>query len=57
MSPRKSLSNVIDNLLISYALTSEKELEDVDNSIIDEYKKLNEKCDNIISKIKSRKEK
>lgn len=31
-------------------------IEDIDNKIIDEYKKLNEKCDIIISKIKTRKE-
>lgn len=31
-------------------------IEEIDNKIIDEYKKLNEKCDTIISKIKIRKQ-
>jgi hypothetical protein len=52
MHARKRLANVIEQIV-----TSEKEkLEEVvETSTIDEYKKLNEKCDLVIDKIKTRK--
>ena len=51
MHSRKQLANVIDQIL-----TSEKEqLEEVDASTVDDYKKLNDKCDVVIGKIKKRK--
>ena len=53
MHSRKQLATVID-----YILTSEKEqLEEVEASTVDDYKKLNDKCDEIIGKIKTRKSK
>jgi hypothetical protein len=51
MHSRKQLANVIDQIL-----TSEKEqLEEVEASTVDDYKKLNDKCDAVIVKIKKRK--
>jgi hypothetical protein len=51
MHSRKRLSNVIDQIL-----TSEKEqLEEVEVTIIDDYKKLNDKCDTTITNINTRK--
>lgn len=51
MHARKRLANVIEQIV-----TSEKEtLQEVETSTIDEYKKLNEKCDVVIDKIKTRK--
>jgi hypothetical protein len=51
MHARKRLANVIEQIL-----TSEKEhLEDVEAVTVDDYKKLNAKCDAVIGKIKSRK--
>jgi hypothetical protein len=51
MHSRKRLANVIDQIL-----TSEKEqLEEVEASTVDDYKKLNDKCDEVICKIKKRK--
>jgi hypothetical protein len=51
MHSRKRLANVIDQIL-----TSEKEqLEEVEASTVDDYKKLNDKCDAVIGKIKKRK--
>lgn len=53
MHSRKRLANVIDQIL-----TSEKEqLEEVEATIVDDYKKLNDKCDNTITNIKTRKSK
>lgn len=51
MSPQKQLSNFIDTLLLSYVLDEDH---NVKSTIIEEYRKLNEKCDNIISKMKER---
>jgi hypothetical protein len=45
-------NNFIDTLLLAYVLSDNN---DVQESLIEDYKKLNEKCDNIISKIKLRK--
>lgn len=51
MHSRKRLASVIDQIL-----TTEKEqVSEVEASTIDEYKKLNEKCDTVITKIKTRK--
>ena len=53
MHSRKRLANVIDQIL-----TSEKEqLEEVESTIVDDYKKLNDKCDTTITNIKTRKSK
>ncbi len=53
MHSRKRLANVIDQIL-----TSEKEqLEEIETTTVDEYKKLNDKCDAVIVKIKNRKSK
>lgn len=53
MHSRKRLANVIDQIL-----TSEKEeLEELETATVDEYKKLNDKCDAVIVKIKNRKSK
>lgn len=38
-------------------LTDSSKQEEDENKIIDDYKKLNEKCDTVITKIKIRKEK
>jgi hypothetical protein len=49
MHARKQLATVIEQVL-------EQEMEtDVDPSTVEEYKKLNDKCDIVISKIKGRK--
>jgi hypothetical protein len=51
MHARKRLANVIEQIL-----TSEQErLEEVEVTTVDDYKKLNDKCDAVIGKIKSRK--
>ena len=51
MHSRKQLATVIDQII-----TSEQEkVAEVEASTIDEYKKLNEKCDTVITKIKTRK--
>jgi len=51
MHSRKRLANVIDQIL-----TSEQEkLETVEVSTVEDYKKLNDKCDAVIVKIKKRK--
>jgi len=53
MHSRKRLANVIDQIL-----TSEKEqLEEVETTIVEDYKKLNDKCEATISHIKTRKSK
>jgi hypothetical protein len=50
MLPQKHLSNFIDNFILNTC-------EEIQPTIIDEYRKLNEKCDFIILRIKQRKEK
>ena len=57
MSPQRHLSNFIDTLLLAYVLSNNNDMQDVKQTIIDDYKKLNEKCDSVILKIKNRKEK
>ena len=53
MSSRKRLATVIDQIL-----TSEKDqAENVEASIVDDYKKLNEKCDATMDRFNSRKKK
>lgn len=51
MHSRKRLANVIDQILTS----EEEQLEEVEPSTVDDYKKLNDKCDVVIGKIKNRK--
>lgn len=51
MHSRKRLANVIDQILT----TEEKQLEEVEATTVDDYKKLNDKCDVVIGKIKKRK--
>lgn len=51
MHARKQLAQVIDEVL--EADTDE----DVESTVVEEYKKLNDKCDDVISKIKVRKDK
>lgn len=51
MHSRKQLAKVIDQIL-----TTEKEqVEELETTTVDDYKKLNDKCDAVISKIKTRK--
>ena len=52
MHSRKQLANVIDQIL-----TSEQEIEILERNTVDDYKKLNDKCDVVIEKIKARKSK
>ena len=47
---RKQLSSIIASVILK-----EEELEEVKQEIIEDYKKLNDKCDHVISKIKIRK--
>lgn len=49
MHARKQLANVIEQVL------EQDSDPDVDSSTLEEYKKLNDKCDVVISKIKVRK--
>lgn len=49
---RKQLSSIIASVI-----QTDRELEEVKQEIIEDYQKLNEKCDHIISKIKTRKNK
>lgn len=51
MHSRKRLATVIDQILT----TEEKQVNEVETSTVDDYKKLNDKCDAVISKIKDRK--
>jgi len=53
MHSRKLLANVIDQILIS----EQEQLEEVEATIVDEYKKLNDKCEATITNIKTRKSK
>jgi len=50
MQSRKQLARVIEQII------PEKESE-IDGNTIDDYKKLNDKCDTVINKIKKRKNK
>lgn len=50
MHSRKQLAQVIDQIIVDV-----KDNSDVEPSIVDEYKKLDEKCDEVICKIKNRK--
>jgi len=51
MSNRKQLASVIEEIIVSEHL----DVDDVSEQTIEEYKSLNQKCDQIISKIKDRK--
>lgn len=51
MHSRKRLANVIDQILT----TEKEELEKVEESIVEDYKKLNDKCDATIVKFNNRK--
>ena len=51
MHSRKRLANVIDQILTS----EEEQLEEVESSTVDDYKKLNDKCDKVMGKYKNRK--
>ena len=51
MHSRKRLATVIEQVLTS----EQEQVSEVESSTIDEYKKLNEKCDTVITKIKNRK--
>lgn len=48
--PRKQLAEVIEQVL-----EQESDKLDLDSSMVDDYKKLNDKCDVVIGKIKNRK--
>jgi hypothetical protein len=50
MHSRKQLAQVIDQLIIESEID-----EDIEPSIVDEYKRLDKKCDVVIDKIKTRK--
>ena len=50
MPARKQLATVIDEVL-----TCNEEVKAVENALVEEYKKLNNKCDVVIDKIKARK--
>jgi hypothetical protein len=55
MSIHSNLSNFIDTLLLAYLLENNSENQAVKQTIIDDYKELNKKCDSIIERIKTRK--
>ena len=55
MSPQRHLSNFIDILLLAYVLSNNTSMQSVQQNIIDDYKKLNDKCDSVIKKIRARK--
>jgi len=57
MSPQRQLSNFIDTILLAYVLSSDSDIRAVKSTIIEDYKKLNDKCDDVISKIQERKSK
>jgi hypothetical protein len=57
MSPQRQLSNFIDTLLLAYVLSNNTEMQTVKQTIIDDYKRLNDKCDSIILKIQERRAK
>lgn len=56
MHTRKQLANVIDQILTSEQEKLE-EVEAIDASTVDSYKKLNNECDATLNKIKGRKRK
>lgn len=51
MDPHKQININLDQTL------NDKEHSKIESEIIDDYKKLNEKCDTVINKIKTRKSK
>lgn len=51
MHSRKRLATVIDQILT----TEQEQVSEVEASTVDDYKKLNDKCDAVIGKIKTRK--
>lgn len=51
MHSRKRLAKVIDQILT----TEQEQVEELETTTVDDYKKLNEKCDAVIGKIKNRK--
>ncbi len=53
MHSRKRLAKVIDQIIIS----EQEQLEELETTTVDDYKKLNDKCDAVIGKIKNRKSK
>lgn len=55
MSPRKQLAKIIDQIVEPE--TEIKIEAELDTSTVEEYKKLNRKCDVVIGKIKTRKSK
>lgn len=57
MSPQRHLSNFIDTLLLAYVLSGNTEMQNVKQTIIDEYKKLNDKCDDVITRMRERRKK
>jgi len=57
MSPQRQLSNFIDTILLAYILSNDSGIRAVKSTIIEDYKKLNDKCDDVISKIQERKSK
>jgi len=57
MSPQRQLSNFIDTLLLAYVLTNNTEMQEVKKTIIEDYRRLNDKCDSVILKIQERKSK
>jgi len=57
MSPQRQLSNFIDTLLLAYVLSNNTEMQTVKQTIIDDYKRLNDKCDSVILKIQERRSK
>lgn len=54
MPRRKQLNVVIEKIVL---VTQTEEGESIENSLIEDYEKLSKKCDNVITKIKSRKKK
>ena len=53
MPPQKYLSNIIDFLVLYYIYSDNTD--EINYNIIKDYRSLDKKCDNIISKIKDRK--
>ena len=56
MSLQKQLSTFVDTILMNY-IQEDNSIDQAQNTIIEDYKKLNEKCDDVILKIKVRKNK
>ncbi|HYT46732.1 MAG TPA: hypothetical protein VEP90_30680 [Methylomirabilota bacterium] len=57
MPHRQQLTLVIDQLVIDQIISDEEGIKKVESAIINDYQKLSEKCDVVISKIKKRKSK